>query len=137
VKTSRTTLGANLLISTDTTTPNGERWLSHINRWSLDAGSLGRNSAQFLDENSSEVRRGECHSECHCGENIGKRRQRDATPGSSWKTPNRAGSKTWMETRVSIGFAEIAFPCHFGEIAREFSVFFKSRILAATARPTR
>jgi len=37
VKSSRTTLGANLLISTDTTTPDGRRWLSHINRWSLDA----------------------------------------------------------------------------------------------------
>lgn len=37
VKSSRTTLGVNLLISTDTTTPDGRRWLSHINRWSLDA----------------------------------------------------------------------------------------------------
>jgi hypothetical protein len=80
VKTSRTTLGANLLISTDTTTPTANAG-SHINRWSLDAGSLGRNSAQFLDENSSEVRRVECHCECHCGEKIGNCRQTDATAG--------------------------------------------------------
>jgi hypothetical protein len=38
IKSSRTTLGATLLISTDTTTPDGRRWLSHINRWSLDPG---------------------------------------------------------------------------------------------------
>lgn len=37
VKTSRVTLGANLLISTETTLPDGKRWLTHINRWSLDA----------------------------------------------------------------------------------------------------
>ena len=36
IKNSRTTLGKALLISTDTTTPDGRRWLSHINRWSLD-----------------------------------------------------------------------------------------------------
>ena len=37
IKHSRTTAGATLLISTDTTTPDGKRWLSHINRWALDA----------------------------------------------------------------------------------------------------
>ena len=41
VKTSRVTLGTTLLISTETTTPDGRRWLTHINRWSLDsAGDL-------------------------------------------------------------------------------------------------
>ena len=37
IKSSRTTLGTTLLISTDTTTPDGRRWLSHINRWAIDA----------------------------------------------------------------------------------------------------
>jgi hypothetical protein len=37
IKHSRTTLGNTLLISTDTTTPDGKRWLSHINRWAIDA----------------------------------------------------------------------------------------------------
>lgn len=37
VKTSRVTLGQTLLISTETTLPDGKQWLSHINRWSMDA----------------------------------------------------------------------------------------------------
>jgi hypothetical protein len=37
IKTSRTTIGATLLISTETTLPDGKRWLTHINRWALDA----------------------------------------------------------------------------------------------------
>jgi hypothetical protein len=40
VKTSRTTIGATLLISTETTLPDGKRWLTHINRWALDAEGL-------------------------------------------------------------------------------------------------
>jgi hypothetical protein len=38
VRDSRATLSrGTLLISTDTTTPDGQRWLSNILRWSLDA----------------------------------------------------------------------------------------------------
>jgi len=56
IKSSRTTLGANLLISTDTTSPNGDRWLWHINRWSLDAeGTLLVTDTQICG-------RGECPS---------------------------------------------------------------------------
>jgi hypothetical protein len=40
IKHSRTTAGATLLISTDTTTPDGKRWLSHINRWAIDAEGM-------------------------------------------------------------------------------------------------
>ena len=38
IRDSRATLsGATLLISTDTTSADGQRWLSNISRWSLDA----------------------------------------------------------------------------------------------------
>jgi hypothetical protein len=37
IRDSRTSIGGgSLLISTDTTTPDGQRWLSNISRWSLD-----------------------------------------------------------------------------------------------------
>jgi hypothetical protein len=56
VKSSRTTPGATLLISTDTTTPDGRRWLSHINRWSLDPGG------ELLVTETEICGKGECPS---------------------------------------------------------------------------
>ena len=56
IKSSRTSIGATLLISTDTTSPDGRRWLSHINRWSLDPGG------DLLVTDTEICGKGECPS---------------------------------------------------------------------------